>query len=514
MAGGAPLSSREKDAEGPWPLPKGWVWTSLDQVSAVNPATGFAELDSESEIAFVPMKAVAEETGKIDLSNRRSVASVDKGYVHFMEGDVIFAKITPCMENGKVAPVVGVPTRFAAGSTEFHVLRPHAISQRYLWYWLVSRAFRGRAKRHMSGSAGQLRVPVAYLRQSEVPLPPLEEQRRIVERIDTLFAEIEEGECALKAAREGLETYRLAVLKAAVTGELTADWRAKKKPTETGHDLLARIKAEREEKAPANGRGRRSKPLPPLDPSDLPELPEGWAWATIEEVGDPNRPAAYGVLQPGRDVDDGVPMVRVQDIDDGVVRVSGIKRIAPAIERQFVRTRVRGGELLVTLVGTIGRVAIAPAELAGANTARAVGVVAMSEHLGPEWPVICLRSPRWQVELLSRAHEVARKTLNLEDLRRVAIPIPPRDEIGEILSRVSAALTARIDALVGVDADGADVAVLRQSTLKAAFEGRLVPQDSDDEPASDLLARATAERLPAPKGRGRRSARTEAAATR
>lgn len=229
-------------AEGPWALPEGWTWAKLSAVSQLNPATAFEGIGQDEHVSFVPMAAVAEETGVIDSSTRRPARDVAKGYVRFKDGDVIFAKITPCMENGKVAPVVGLPTQYAAGSTEFHVFRPIAVEQRYLWYWLVSRAFRAQAQHQMSGSAGQLRVPVEFLRNAMLSLPPLAEQRRIVARIDALFAEIAEGEAALAAARRGLGTYRRALLKAAVTGELTADWCETNKPAETGHDLLARLK--------------------------------------------------------------------------------------------------------------------------------------------------------------------------------------------------------------------------------------------------------------------------------
>ena len=205
---------------GRWDLPSGWVWSSLAEVAAINPPTDLSGLSGDAEIPLVPMAAVAEETGVIDTSRRRPVAAVRKGYVRFCEGDVIFAKITPCMENGKVAPVHGIEGGYAAGSTEFHVLRPSCIDTRYLWYWLVRRAFRAEAAHNMSGTAGQLRVPIDYLRSALVPLPPLAEQRRIVARIDELFAEIDEGEAALERARQGLDTWRRGLLKAAVTGEL------------------------------------------------------------------------------------------------------------------------------------------------------------------------------------------------------------------------------------------------------------------------------------------------------
>ena len=215
----------------PGGLPPGWCLSTLGEVASINPTTAFDGLANDAEIPFIPMTAVAEETGIIDASRRRSVAEVRKGYVRFCEGDVIFAKITLCMENGKTAPVIGIPGGYAAGSTEFHVLRPEAVEPRYLWYWLVRHAFRHEAERNMSGSAGQLRVPVDYLRKSPVSVAPLAEQRRIVARIDELFAEIAEGEAALERASQGLDTWRRALLKAAVTGELTRDWREANRPT-------------------------------------------------------------------------------------------------------------------------------------------------------------------------------------------------------------------------------------------------------------------------------------------
>ena len=216
------------------------------------------------------MTAVAEETGVIDASRRRLVAEVRKGYVRFCEGDVIFAKITPCMENGKTAPVIGIPGGYAAGSTEFHVLRPGAVEPRYLWHWLVRHAFRHEAERNMSGSAGQLRVPVDYLRKFRISVAPLAEQRQIVARIDELFAELAEGEAALERARQGLDTWRRALLKAAVSGELTRDWREANRPAETGVDLLTRIRTERESSGQKILRRRKSTAAAPLDIAALP----------------------------------------------------------------------------------------------------------------------------------------------------------------------------------------------------------------------------------------------------
>jgi type I restriction enzyme S subunit len=316
------VSLYDEMAGGLWVLPVGWCWARTDAVAAVNPSTNFNTLDPASEIPFIPMAAVAEETGKINLSSRRTLREVAKGYVRFKEGDVIFAKITPCMENGKVAPVIGLPGEYAAGSTEFHVLRPVAADQRYLWYWLVGRGFRGRAKRNMSGSAGQLRVPADWLREADFPLAPLAEQRRIVRRVDALFAEIAEGEAALAEARKGLDTFRRALLKAAVTGELTKDWRAENPAIETGRDLLVRLEKDRAKKAPSKGRGRRNAVAPPLDPSNLPALPEGWAWATLDTL---SWASSYGTSVKCAKDASGVAVLRIPNIREGEIVYRDLK---------------------------------------------------------------------------------------------------------------------------------------------------------------------------------------------
>jgi type I restriction enzyme S subunit len=117
-----------------------------------------------------------------------------------------------------------------------------------------------------------------------IPLAPLPEQRRLVAQIDDLFAEIAEGEAALERARQGLDTWRRALLKAAVTGELTRDWRQANRPAETGGDLLARISAELQTSPAISRRTRGSNSSEQLDIKPLPQLPEGWAWASLHEI--------------------------------------------------------------------------------------------------------------------------------------------------------------------------------------------------------------------------------------
>lgn len=476
--------------DGPWSLPFGWCWTTMDKVSPLNPSTSFDGLDPASEIPFIPMVAVAEETGQIDTSARRRVQDVAKGYVRFMEGDVIFAKITPCMENGKVAPVVGLPNRYAAGSTEFHVFRPVAVDQRYLWYWLVDRGFRGRAKRNMSGSAGQLRVPADWLREAKFPLAPLAEQRRIVARVDELFAEIAEGEAALAAARKDLDTFRRALLKAAVTGELTRDWRAANPTSETGRDVLADIKKEGANSASVSGRTRRALVKEQLDTSALHEIPNGWAWSTLGEIGeivggitvDKKRKPVDPVI---------VPYLRVANVQRGHVDLSEVKSIV--VERASAeKLRLVAGDLLLNEGGDrdkIGRGWVWDGTIPNMIHQNHVFRVRLHSKAFDPFFISHYANEMGRSFFIEKGKQTTNlASISLTKVSMLPVPVPPSAEAVEIIRRVADALTWWEEAIALLDAEAADVARLKQSILKAAFQGRLVPQDKADEPATTLLA--------------------------
>jgi type I restriction enzyme S subunit len=485
-------AKNDSAVKGPWVLPEGWCWVPLGELGTWTgggtPSKANLSFWTNGDVPWVSPKdmkvAVIGDTE--DKVTAEAVEGSSAKYV--AQGSVLMV-----MRSGilKHSFPVAITDRIVTLNQDLRALTPHSgVCPKFVALYLALAANRVLHDCSKDGTTVDS-IEVAALERLLIPLGPVAEQRRIVARVDALFAEITEGEAALAAVRKGLDTFRRALLKAAVTGELTRDWRQEQKElhasAETGQDLLIRIAKDRAAKAP-KGRARRSGGSV-FSTCTLPELPGGWAWTTLEEIGDPTRSSSYGVLQPGPHVADGIPMVRVQDINFGTVALDEIKRISHAIERRYKRTRLQGGELLITLVGSIGRTAVASLELKGANTARAVGVVPLSSAVDAKWVELWLRSPAKQNELVSQAHEVARKTLNLEDVRRATVALPPPAESAEILRRVSDALAANADALLVLDAEAADAARLKQSILKAAFEGRLVAQDPADEPASTLLAR-------------------------
>ena len=146
--------------------PPGWANAPLYEICAINPRVDKNSIDTETVVSFVPMPAVEAGTGKIDVSETRSFGVVRKGYTPFRKDDVLFAKITPCMENGKMAIVPDLASEYGFGSTEFHVLRPaNGVDPRFIYHAVSNRAFRFHAEHNMTGAVGQKRVPASILEE-------------------------------------------------------------------------------------------------------------------------------------------------------------------------------------------------------------------------------------------------------------------------------------------------------------------------------------------------------------
>ncbi len=163
-----------------------WPLVNLSVAAEVNPRSReWVNLPPDTPVGFVPMAAVSEETASIQRVEERPLGSVRKGFTPFKDEDVLFAKITPCMENGKAALARGLPNGIGFGSTEFHVLRARpGVIPEYLYYFIRQSSFRASAKTRFRGAVGQQRVPENFLAAYPFPLPALTEQRRIVELLE------------------------------------------------------------------------------------------------------------------------------------------------------------------------------------------------------------------------------------------------------------------------------------------------------------------------------------------
>ena len=492
-------------------LPKTWCSAKISEITSLNPTLDKAWIPDDLDISFVPMPAVQAGSGIIDVSRIRKFSEVKKGYTPFLKGDVLFAKITPCMENGKMAVVPEVTNGLGFGSTEFHVLRAlSGVTAKYVYYYVSSQGFRREAEHNMSGAVGQRRVTTPYLSACEAPLPPTNEQQRIVAKIDELFSDLNKGIENLKTAREQLKIYRQALLKHAFEGKLTAQWRAENhNKLETAEALLKRIQTERtqcykqqladwEIAGRQGGKPKAPIPLTPLtdeELGELPELPKGWGWVKYGDVcsivrnGVPEKPNGTS----------GTPIFRISAVRPMVFDMEDIRYIDNSTGRFNAYYLERGDLAFTRYNGSrhyVGVCAEYKSDEMRLFPDKLIQTRIFSNKLLSSYFEKALNSGASRQFIESKIRTTAGQAgVSGDDIKNVPVPVCSTNEQAEIVTALESKLSAvdQLDQTITTALQQAEA--LRQSILKKAFSGQLVPQDPNDEPASALMARIKAQKI-------------------
>ena len=210
------------------PLPEGWRWARLGDVCSINPRRPTIQRADETLTTFVPMEAVDAISGTVADARVRPYGEIKRGYTYFENGDVLFAKITPCMQNGKHFIASELLDGMGFGTTEFHVIRPSAdITAEWIHYFIRQPVLLKEATNHFTGAVGQQRLPQEYLAGREVLLPPVSYQRRIVGLLDERMAAVERARRAAEDMIEQIEALKNAFLREifALGKNLASGWR-------------------------------------------------------------------------------------------------------------------------------------------------------------------------------------------------------------------------------------------------------------------------------------------------
>jgi len=173
----------------PYKIPDSWEWAKIGDIFQVNPRNKIEDL---LEVSFIPMPLIDDGFSGKHTSEERVWRKVKSGFTHFMEGDIGIAKITPCFENRKSVIFKNLKNGYGAGTTELHILRPYesTILPEYVLAYVKSSMFISKGKQEFTGAVGQQRIGKDYLENSYFPIPPLEEQVRIVEQISTVYKQL------------------------------------------------------------------------------------------------------------------------------------------------------------------------------------------------------------------------------------------------------------------------------------------------------------------------------------
>lgn len=408
------------------------------------------------------------------------------------------------------------------------VLRPGAaIRPRYLLYALQAPHVHDRMLADVAGVA-ITRLTLRKLNDAEIPVAPLACQDRIVEKLEELLSDLDAGVAELKAAQKKLTLYRQSLLKAAVEGALTADWRAERaarsEPVETGADLLARILTERrtrwearqlakfkeQGKTPPKGwQGKYPEPVK-LDTTNLPELPEGWIWASVDECSRDESAITDGPfgsnLKSSHYQASGPRVIRLQNIGDGVF-LDARAHISESHYSDLLKHAVQEDDLVIAMLGEgLPRACIIPNEVAPAIVKADCARVRVNKYLiKPAILTAQLNSKPVRDTVAKLVKGIGRPRINLGHIRAIPIALCPMDEQFQVEALLSDALRSIDRQNEAIEFSFRQSAAQRKNLLKAAFSGQLVRQDPDDEPASALLARIRAER--AAKGHNTRRQR-------
>lgn len=366
----------------------------------------------------------------------------------------------------------------------------------------------------VSGST-RLKLTNSAMKQIPLVLAPAKEQTRIVEKLEELLSELDAGVAELKAAQKKLVQYRQSLLKVAVEGALSAEWRKTHQPEETGAQLLERIlkqrranweakqlaKFQQQGKTPPKGwQDKYPEPVKP-DTSDLPELPEGWFYCHLEALIQSDKTGTktgpFGsLLKKHEHKKTGVPVIGIENIDR-MKFISGSKiHISPEKAEELKDYDLLPGDVVISRSGTVGEVCVIPDDLGLARFSTNIMRVRLeSQVIDPKFFCLLLNGSPY---VLSQIRELCsgstRDFLNTEILKTLIFPVPPSLEQTAILEL----LKLNLD---GVEAQNHALrtslkqsAAQRKNLLKVAFSGQLVSQDPNDEPASMLLERIRAER--------------------
>ncbi len=355
-------------------IPTPFELAPLGSICDLNPRLPKESRPADTDlVSFVPMAAVDEESASIGAAEIRAYSAVKKGFTPFRDNDVLFAKITPCMENGKVALATGLHGGIGFGSTEFHVLRASArVLPEWLRYYVLRPSFRSQAKRRMSGAVGQQRVPAEFLSESLIPIPPVDEQRKLVE----LLARAEN---------------------------------------------IVRMRREAEQKA------KEIIPALFLDMFGDPGTnPKGWE---VRHVGDVIRSAEYGTSTKASDDGSGLPVIRMGNVEvTGRLSLTELKYVVLP-EAEQLKYALETGDILFNRTNSkelVGKTGIwRPSEPAVAAS-YFIRVRVNEDTILPDYFWAFMNTRHMKSVLYSTARgAIGQSNINAQELRALAIPCPP-----------------------------------------------------------------------------------------
>ncbi|MBM4462173.1 MAG: hypothetical protein FJ012_02405 [Chloroflexi bacterium] len=471
-------------------LPQGWVWTRLGEISTLeagNPAPQGENCFIDGRYPFVRVQDMGSLENNVYIHDTRNhlndmairkLRLVPKGAVLFTKSGMSTLLNQRAILGRDMYVVSHIGIAMPLGR----------IPSEWLYYWLKTVDFK-----ELTHATTLPSLQLSKVQEIHVPLPPLPEQHRIVAKIEELFTRLDAGVAVLKKVKAQLKAYRRAVLRDAFEGKLTAEWRqARKGELEPASVLLERIKKERDRNAPVGARS----PRPYTDTSNLPTLPEGWVWANIGGIGE----VSGGLTKSSkRDIySRKMPYLRVANVYAGELQLNDIRSIGVKEDEVKKVTLKKGDLLIVEGNGSrdqIGRVALWDGGISPCVHQNHIIKARFQPTEISRYALYWLLSADGREQITRVASSTSGLyTLSISKVLFLPIPLPSLLEQARILDEIERRFSIADEAERVVEQSLKQAERLRQSILKRAFEGKLVPQDPTDEPAEELLKRIQREK--------------------
>lgn len=410
--------------EQPYPVPEGWRWVRLGKLYQINPRI---IADDNTMASFVPMEKIEPGMKGTFTFEILPWGKAKKGHTQFADGDVAFAKISPCFENGKSMLVRGLKNGIGAGTTELIILRQPSVLQKYTFYLICSSDFIQKGTHTYSGTVGQQRISMDFIRNYPVPLPPLEEQQRIVDRIESLFAKLDDAKAKAEAVLDGFETRKAGILHKAFTGELTKNlenfsvWKEK-----TSQELFTYVTS-----------GSR-----------------GWAKYYAEK---------------------GAVFIRMGNLDHGTIEIdfSDMQYVQLSAPAEGQRSRLQKNDILISITADVGMVGLVRDDSFEGYINQHIALARPSISEDAEFIAWYLVSDVGLAQMRKKQRGATKVGLGLDDIRTLCLKMPPLNTQKRIVNILNCLLAKEQHIKETAENVLNQIDLMKKAILAKAFRGEL-----------------------------------------
>ena len=425
-----PLPEITED-EIPFAIPENWKWVRLGEIVLINPRN---KIDDDIEVSFIPMNLIEAGYKNKYCYEKRLWKNVKSSFTHIKKGDLGIAKITPCFQNRKSAIFDDLINEYGAGTTEINIIRKiiKNFSMKYLLWFVKTEYFINGGVKSFTGTAGQQRINKDYLKMVLIPLPPLAEQKRIVEKLDNVLANIDE----LKANEEKLsilqknfpDKLKKSILQSAIQGKLTEQLAT----DDNVEDLLQAIKEEKELLIKEK-KIKKQKPLPEITEEEIPfAIPENWKWVRLGEIVSILGDGLHGT--PIYDESGEYYFINGNNLLEEKIIIKSTTKKVSQIEYEKYKKNLNKDTMLVSINGTIGNVAFYDNEKV--MLGKSVCYFNLLKNVNKKY----LKYIFYSVYFIKYVNKMATgstiKNLSLKAMNLFIIPLPPLAEQKRIVEKL------------------------------------------------------------------------------